>query len=82
MQEDCRLTHKIVLIPGDGIGPEVAEATRRVLEATGVSFEWNIQEAGQAMLAKYGTPLPDSVTNVCVRYTGEKTLVLLETAFE
>ena len=63
------MTHKIVLIPGDGIGPEVAEATRRVLEATGVSFEWNIQEAGQAMLAKYGTPLPDSVLDA-IRQTG------------
>ena len=63
------MKHKIVLIPGDGIGPEVAEATRRVLEATGVSFEWNIQEAGQAMLAKYGTPLPDSVLDA-IRQTG------------
>ncbi|TAK32725.1 MAG: isocitrate/isopropylmalate dehydrogenase family protein [Chloroflexota bacterium] len=63
------MTHKVVLIPGDGIGPEIAEATRRVLEATGVPFEWNVQQAGQAMLAQYGTPLPDSVLEA-IRQTG------------
>ena len=55
------MAHRVTLIPGDGIGPELAEATRRVLEATGVAFEWEHQDAGEAMLAEHGTPLPDSV---------------------
>jgi isocitrate dehydrogenase (NAD+) len=49
------------LIPGDGIGPELAEATRRVLEATGIEFDWEYQAAGEAMIAEHGTPLPDEV---------------------
>ena len=49
------------MIPGDGIGPELAEATRRVLDATGIEFEWEVAEAGEAMIAAHGTPLPDSV---------------------
>jgi isocitrate dehydrogenase (NAD+) len=52
---------RVTLIPGDGIGPELAEATRRVLDASGVQFEWEVVEAGEAMLAEHGTPLPDSV---------------------
>jgi isocitrate dehydrogenase (NAD+) len=55
------MTHRVTLIPGDGIGPELAEATRRVLEATGVAFEWEVQEAGEAMIAEHGTPLPEPV---------------------
>jgi isocitrate dehydrogenase (NAD+) len=55
------MTHRVTLIPGDGIGPELAEATRRVLEATGVAFEWEVQEAGEAMIAGHGTPLPEQV---------------------
>src|SRR5947207_11859413 len=51
----------VTLIPGDGIGPELAEATRRVLDASGVAFEWEVVEAGEAMIAEHGTPLPDSV---------------------
>ncbi len=53
----------VTLIPGDGIGPEVTEATRRVLEATGVVFNWEIAYAGADIMDKYGTPLPDSVLN-------------------
>ncbi len=53
--------YNITLIPGDGTGPEIVEATRRVLEATGVKFDWDIQEAGIDVLEKYGTPLPDKV---------------------
>jgi isocitrate dehydrogenase (NAD+) len=49
------------LIPGDGIGPEVTEATRRLLEATGVKFNWEVQHAGTGVMEKYGTPLPDHV---------------------
>jgi isocitrate dehydrogenase (NAD+) len=55
------MAHRVTLIPGDGIGPELAEATRRVLEATGVAFDWEHQDAGEAMIAAHGTPLPDAV---------------------
>ncbi len=51
----------ITLIPGDGIGPEITEATKRVLEATGVSFNWEVVYAGAEVQEKYGTPLPDHV---------------------
>jgi isocitrate dehydrogenase (NAD+) len=55
------LAYKITLIPGDGVGPEITEATRRVLEATGVKFDWELAYAGADVMAKEGTPLPDSV---------------------
>src|SRR5690242_1335464 len=55
------MSHRVTLIPGDGIGPELAEATRRVLDATGVAFEWEVVEAGEATIATQGTPLPESV---------------------
>jgi isocitrate dehydrogenase (NAD+) len=55
------MAHRVTLIPGDGIGPELAEATRRVLDATGIEFAWEVVEAGEAMIAAHGTPLPDSV---------------------
>ena len=54
-------THNITLIPGDGVGPEITEATRRVLEATGVSFDWDVVYAGADVREEYGTPLPDHV---------------------
>ena len=53
--------HKITLIPGDGVGPEITEATTRVLEATGVSFEWDVQNAGEEVYNQEGSPLPDRV---------------------
>src|SRR5204862_834961 len=53
------MTHRVTLIPGDGTGPELTEATRRVLEATGVGFEWDVQEAGVDVMETAGTPLPD-----------------------
>ena len=53
--------HRVTLIPGDGVGPEVSEATRRVLEATGVEFEWDVQNAGLGVMEKYGTPMPEHV---------------------
>jgi isocitrate dehydrogenase (NAD+) len=53
--------YKITLIPGDGVGPEITEATRRVLEATGVQFDWEIVHAGAEVMEKEGTPLPDRV---------------------
>ena len=55
------MAQPVTLIPGDGIGPELAEATRRVLDATGIPFEWEVVEAGEAVMAEYGTPLPDHV---------------------
>ncbi|HDP96655.1 MAG TPA: isocitrate/isopropylmalate dehydrogenase family protein [Euryarchaeota archaeon] len=53
--------HKITLIPGDGIGPEVTDAAVTVLEATGVKFEWEKMDAGEAAIKQYGTPLPEMV---------------------
>lgn len=55
------MPHAVTLIPGDGTGPEITEATRRVLEATGVEFLWHIHQAGQEVLEKHGTILPDEV---------------------
>ena len=55
------MAHTVTLIPGDGIGPELAEATRRVLDASGVAFDWEVVEAGEACIAEYGTPLPEHV---------------------
>ncbi|MBN1161349.1 MAG: isocitrate/isopropylmalate dehydrogenase family protein [Dehalococcoidales bacterium] len=53
--------YKITLIPGDGVGPEITGATRRVLEATGVQFSWQIVHAGAEVMEKEGTPLPNRV---------------------
>ena len=56
------VSHAVPLIPGDGSGPEIAEATRRVLEATGVAFQWDVQEAGADVMDRHGgNPLPDGV---------------------
>ncbi|HLF69927.1 MAG TPA: isocitrate/isopropylmalate dehydrogenase family protein [Actinomycetota bacterium] len=55
------MSHRITLIPGDGIGPEVAEATRLAVEATGVSIEWDVQPAGAEVAEAEGTPMPDRV---------------------
>lgn len=53
--------YRVTLIPGDGTGPEIVEVARKVIEATGVSIEWEIQEAGADVIEKYGTPLPQTV---------------------
>ena len=64
------MAHRVTLIPGDGIGPELTEATRRVLEATGVEFEWDLQPAGEAVMAAHGgNPLP-SETLESIRENG------------
>ncbi|MFQ5749588.1 MAG: isocitrate/isopropylmalate dehydrogenase family protein [Planctomycetota bacterium] len=55
------MPHPVTLITGDGTGPELAEAARMVLEATGVDFSWDIQEAGIDVFEAEGTPLPDRV---------------------
>ena len=48
----------VTLIPGDGIGPEITDATVRVLEASGAKFEWDVQLAGMAAVSAHGTPIP------------------------
>jgi len=53
--------YQVTFIPGDGTGPEIAEATKRVLDATGVDFEWDVQDAGVDIMETAGTPLPDAV---------------------
>jgi isocitrate dehydrogenase (NAD+) len=53
------MAHEVTLIPGDGTGPELVEATRRVLEATGVEFQWDEQPAGEDVYAEEGTPFPE-----------------------
>jgi len=55
------MAYRITLIPGDGVGPEVTEATRRVLEATGVSFRWDLADIGSKAQNTLGTPLPEPV---------------------
>jgi isocitrate dehydrogenase (NAD+) len=54
------MAHEVTLIPGDGTGPELIEATRRVLEATGVEFQWDVQEAGEDVYHEQGNPFPDA----------------------
>src|SRR5580658_8608304 len=55
------MTHQVTLIPGDGIGPEVAEAAVRAVDATGVKIEWERVEAGERALAELGQLIPDDV---------------------
>ncbi len=55
------MAYRVTFIPGDGTGPEISEAVRRVLEGTGVEFEWDWQDAGADVYEKEGTPLPDRV---------------------
>jgi len=55
------MPYEITLIPGDGVGPEITEATRRVVEATGVEIDWDVHEIGEAALSTHGTPLPEVV---------------------
>lgn len=61
--------YKVTLIPGDGIGPEVAYAAKKVIDATGVKIDWDIAEAGEGVMKKYGTPLPQAVLD-SIRATG------------
>ncbi len=55
------MAHRVTLIPGDGVGTELSEAARRVLDASGAQIEWEVQEAGLAVMEKEGTPLPERV---------------------
>ena len=59
-------TYRVTLIPGDGIGPEIATAMQRVVEATGVVIDWDVQQAGEALIATEGTPLPEGVIDSIV----------------
>jgi isocitrate dehydrogenase (NAD+) len=68
--ESSPVAHEVTFIPGDGTGPEIAEATRRVLEATGVELEWDVQHAGADVMDEYGgNPLPDHVLD-SIKRTG------------
>ncbi len=61
------MAYKVTFIPGDGIGYEISDATRRVLDATGVSFEWEEVHAGTDVVEKCGTPLPNEVIEAIKR---------------
>ena len=64
------MTHRVTLIPGDGTGPELTEATRRVLDATGVELEWDVRPAGADVMAEHGgNPLPEE-TLASIRRNG------------
>ena len=55
------MAHSVALIPGDGIGPEISESMRRVVDATGVGIDWHVVDAGAGVMGEYGTPLPEHV---------------------
>jgi isocitrate dehydrogenase (NAD+) len=61
------MPYTITLIPGDGIGPEITEAAKRVVEATGVKIEWEVHDAGFTAIEKYKDPLPQSVIESIAR---------------
>lgn len=62
------MAHDVVFIPGDGIGPEIAQATRRAVDATGVSINWHDFEAGGAQIERCGTPLPPETLDAIRQY--------------
>ena len=55
------MSHKVTLLPGDGIGPEVTAAMRVCVEATGVKIDWDVQEVGEKSMARHGKPLHSAV---------------------
>ena len=61
--------HNVTLIPGDGIGPEIANAVRRIIDASGAPIAWEVEEAGVAQMERCGTPLPQSAID-SIRRTG------------
>src|SRR5437868_2757848 len=64
-QGKVQVTHRITLIPGDGTGPEIVEATRHAIEATGIQIEWDVHDIGTPAIAKFGTPFPkDAIESV------------------
>jgi isocitrate dehydrogenase (NAD+) len=54
------MVHDVTLITGDGVGPDLAAAARRCVDATGVKVNWDVQEAGTEVMARTGTPLPEA----------------------
>ncbi|HEY8551339.1 MAG TPA: isocitrate dehydrogenase (NAD(+)) [Vicinamibacterales bacterium] len=76
------MAHRITLIPGDGIGPEVTEAVVRILGASGVSIEWNTQDAGVIAFQRVGTSLPpallESIRSTRVALKGPVTTPIAE----
>jgi len=63
------VTHVVTLIPGDGTGPEIVEATRRAIEATGVDIRWDMQDIGMSAVEKHGTPFPQAALDSVRRNT-------------
>ncbi len=61
------MSHTITLLPGDGIGPEITHAVKRIIAATGVKIEWEEYLAGKAAVEKYGDPLPQEVLDSILR---------------
>jgi len=59
--------YNITLIPGDGIGPSISEATKRIISAAGVEIAWEVQEAGIPAIEKYKDPLPPQVLDSITR---------------
>ena len=62
------MAHEVTLITGDGVGPELADAARRCVDATGVAIDWDVQEAGTDVMERCGTPLPEA-TMASIRHT-------------
>lgn len=62
-----KTTHNVTLIPGDGIGPEVTDAAVKIIEASGVSINWDRVEAGGAVAVTHGTPIPENVYTSIIR---------------
>ena len=55
------MSHTVTLLPGDGIGPEVTNAMRMCVDATGVKIDWEVHEVGEKSMQKHGKPLTDEV---------------------
>ena len=68
-RNEIAMAHQVTLITGDGVGPELAEAARMCVDATGVKIDWDVQEAGIDVMARLGTPVPESVLN-SIKRTG------------
>ncbi|MFN4151417.1 MAG: isocitrate dehydrogenase (NAD(+)) [Candidatus Sericytochromatia bacterium] len=61
------MVHAVTLIPGDGIGPEVAEAMQKIIDASGAKIEWHVFDAGNDVIQRYGTPLPQETLESIMR---------------
>jgi isocitrate dehydrogenase (NAD+) len=64
---DQRMAHAVTLIPGDGIGPEVADAMQKIIDASGAKIEWHVFDAGNDVIQRYGTPLPQETLESIMR---------------